>query len=183
MKWFLVGLVAVLGLAAIPIFMFVSAANQGNSMENQILAQVDANKTSLSTLTQTVLETAKVPGMFADDLREVIAEALEGRYGEGGTNAMFVAITEAYPGQLDSSLYQNIQLAISSGRADFAAEQRKLIGMVQAYKTKLGAIPDGFFLRLAGYPRLDLNETQFKPIVTVSTTQAFETGVDEGLKF
>lgn len=187
MKW-LIGIgLAVLLFVGAPLVLFVTSANFGNTTEQTIEAQVKSNQTTLSNMTQQVIEVAKVPGMYKDDLKEVITAALEGRYGEDGIGgpggSMLVAIQEAYPGQTDPSLYRTIQTTISAKRDEFKSAQDMLIEKVRVYKTKLGEIPTGWFLGLAGYPKIDLAQAKYNPIISASTGQAFETGVDEGIKF
>ncbi len=185
MKALIAILIAVV-LLGIPVVMFVSAANYGNSAEQTIEGQVKNNQTTLSNMTNQVIEVAKVPGMYAKDLKEIIQAALEGRYGADGIGdggPLLVAITEAYPGQTDPQLYRNIQTVISAKRDEFAADQRALIDRVRAYKTKLGAIPDKWFLGWAGYPQIDLTAAKYNPIISASTVEAFQTGIDGGIKF
>lgn len=187
MKWLIgVGL-AVLLLVGIPVVMFVSTANFGNSTEQTIDAQVRENQNTLSNMANQVMEVAKVPGMYRDDLKDVITSALEGRYGEDGIGgpggSMLVAIQEAYPGQLDSTLYATIQTTISAKRDEFKSAQTMLIDKVRVYKTKLGEIPTGWILGMAGYPKINLAEAKYNPIISQGTIEAFDTGVDTGLKF
>lgn len=190
MKWLIgfgVGIALFLFIAGIPLVMFISSANFGNQTEQTIEAQVKVNQNTLSNMTQQVIEVAKVPGMYKEDLKEVISAAIEGRYGEDGIGgpggSMLVAIQEAYPGQMDSSLYATIQMTISAKRDEFKNAQDMLTDKVRVYRTKLGEIPTGWFLGLAGYPKIDLTAAKYNPIISASTGQAFETGVDEGIKF
>lgn len=170
----LAGVIAIVGIN------FVSAYNFGNRTERAIEAQYEQNKNVLSRLSNSVVEAAKVPALAKDHIKEIVAEAMEGRYGSDGSKAVFQAITENYPGQIDPSLYLKIQTMIESGRTDFAAEQSKLIDKVRIYKTELGTVWRGTFLSVAGYPKINLDE--FKIIQSNYTLKSFETGVDEGIK-
>lgn len=172
--------VGVAFLTSIPIFSFVNYANRGNNLEQQIIAQYEQNKNTLSALSLTVMETAQVPSMYKKDLVEVISAGLEGRYGQNGTNAMFVAITEAYPGELSPVLYANIQTAIESGRINFRVEQTKLIDKVAIYRTELGNVWSGFWMRMAGKPTINLDE--YRIVTDQHTQNIFESGTDSMIK-
>jgi hypothetical protein len=159
---------------------YVSSYNKGNRLERGIVAQYTENQNSLANLSNKVLEQAQVPGMMKDDLKEVVKEAIAGRYGNDKT-LLAKAITEAYPGQIDAQLYVRIQNTIESGRNDFRAEQTKLIDKVRVYETELGNFFGGTMLSFAGYPKIDL--VKYGTIViNDSTAKAFETGRDNGLK-
>jgi len=103
---------------------------------------------------------------------------LEGRYGADGSQATFQWIQERQL-PFDSTLYSRIQVAIESGRKDFANNQRQLLDIKRGYETSLNSIPRGWFLNLAGYPKEDLSK--YRAIVTADTQRKFEIGIDEPL--
>lgn len=175
----MLGLLAVL---ALPVLSYVNAANKGNRLEQGIEAQYQDNQNQLSNLTNQVLEAAQVPGMMKNDLKEVIKGAMEGRYGPDGVKGMLVSIQEAYPGQLDASLYVKIQNMIESGRNNFKNDQSKLIDKTRIYKTELGNVWGGFWLRTAGYPSADWDWDKYKPVVAERVREIFETGNDVHIK-
>jgi Flp pilus assembly pilin Flp len=173
-------LAALASVALVAVGSYFSAASKGNRLENAIEAQYEQNQNSLSKLSLSVVEAAQVPGMARDDIKDVVKSAMEGRYGADGSKAVFQSIKEAYPGQIDPSLYVKIQNIIESGRTDFAVEQEKLIGKVQGYKTELGAPWSGLWLNIAGYPKIDLAD--FKAVKSNYTVDTFKSGVDTGIK-
>lgn len=173
-------LVAIIAFVGIIGMMYVSNHNKAVAHEEAIIAQYDSNRNSLSALTLSVMESAQVPEMARDDLNLVISNALEGRYGEDGSNAMFQAMSEAYPGELSSELYTNIQNQIESGRRNFKNDQDMLLGKVQGYRTDLRSFVSGTFMSAAGFPEIDLDK--YSIVVSQQAQDAFENGVDGGMK-
>ena len=179
MKAAIAGIVVVLGLVfAIAAFLF-SYNNMGNDLEQQIVAIQQNSMNVASQYQNLVFEAAQVPEMQRDDLKEVITAALEGRYGDNGSQAVFQAIQEDNP-QIDSTVYVKLQQIMESGRKDFQREQTRMIEAVKVYKTKLGNMPSGFFLGLMGYPKINLEE--FRPVTTERVRGMFETGNEEHWK-
>lgn len=177
-KYILLGSVA--AIVAIGVSSAYSAASTGNRLEKRIIAQYEQNQNSLSKMSNQVAEAAQVPGIARDDLVVVIKAGIEGRYGPNGSSAMFQAMKEAYPGNLDSKLYTRIQDLIESGRNDFAAEQQKLISIKQVYDTALGSPWQGMWLSIVGYPKINLDD--YKIIKSDYSNNSFGTGIDKGLK-
>jgi hypothetical protein len=170
---------AVVGLAAFVLGgSYISAYNQGNRMEKVISATYQNNQNVLSTYYQKVQEVAQVPGMMKDDLKEVITGALAGRYGPNGSQAVFNWVKENYPGTVDASLYKKIQQVIESGRDEFKISQTRLIDQKRAYETELGSFWTGTWMRIAGYPKVNLAD--FKVILTTETKEVFDKGVEKG---
>lgn len=179
MKLFAGILIALLAIGGIIGLMYVSNYNKAVKHEEAIIAQYDSNRNALSALTLTVMESAQVPEIARDDLKDVISSALEGRYGEDGSNAMFQAMTEAYPGELSSELYTNIQNQIESGRRNFANNQDMLLAKVQGYRTDLRSFVSGTFMGAAGFPELNLED--YTIVVSQDAQDAFNSGVDGGM--
>lgn len=168
---FAIIIVAVLGIS------YVSAYNYGNKMERQLEATWENNQNVLSNYTQKVQEASQVPGMQRDDLKEVITAALEGRYGDDGSQAVFQFIQEQNP-QIDSSVYTQIQRIIEAGRTEFQKEQTRLIDVKRSYKTALGSFWKGTWLGVAGYPQKDPDE--YRAVVVSGTRKVFEEGTEAG---
>lgn len=169
------GLLVVVGLTIFG--SYVSANNYGVTMEEQLkAAQTDA-KNVYAQYGQKVAEVAQVPAMYRDDLTKVVTAAIEGRYGEGGSKAVFQMIQEQNP-SLDPSLYVKIQQVIEAGRSNFENAQRRQIDLTRQYKTKLGFFWSGFWLKTAGYPKINFDD--FKIITTNKAEAVFEAGKEEG---
>lgn len=183
MKSFIIGAaivaVFVLGLVGI----YVSMANLGVRHEAGIEAQVSQNQNKYSEFTQTAVEQMGIAREYQGAVKDVIREAIQGRFGENGSQALLQAFNEAYPANLDPDLYKKVMQTVEAGRRDFANEQKMLISKVQAYKIDLKSVWSGMWLKQAGYPTLDLSEPQFNPVVTGQTRDTFRTGTDTGIKF
>lgn len=172
----LVGLVAVVGIVVVS---YISAYNTGNRLEQGIKATYTNNQNVLSSYSNKVAEAAQIPAMQRDDLTQVVTAALDARYGEEGSQAMFQWIQEQNP-QIDSSVYTTLQQIIEAGRNDFERAQTQLIDKKRVYETQLGMFWKGTMLRVAGYPKIDLDE--YKIVVNSSTQETFRTGIDNAIQ-
>lgn len=158
---------------------YVTAANYGAQAENDLQATLDNNKNILSNYTLKVQEMAQVPEMYRDDLLKIVTATFEGRYGEGGSKATWQWLQEQNP-NLDPALYNRLQQTMEAGRNEFQVAQTGLLDKKRVYNTNLDYVWKGFWLGVAGYPKIDLNEIK---IITETSTQAkFETGVDSAIQ-
>jgi|TARA_R110000851_G_scaffold81495_1_gene179064 hypothetical protein len=158
---------------------YISAFNSGNRLENRIKATYTDNQNVLSSYSNKVAEAAQIPAMQRDDLTKVVTAALNARYGETGSKAMFQWIQEQNP-TIDSSVYTKLQQIIESGRNDFQLAQTKLIDQKRTYETQLGSFWRGTWLGVAGYPKVDLDT--YKVVIAGSTRETFRTGNDNALQ-
>lgn len=152
---------------------YISANNQANSFEQRLKSQDESRQSIYAQYGQKVAEVAQVPAMYRDDLIKVTTAAIEGRYGKDGTKAVFQMLREQNP-NLDPSLYRNVQQVIESGRSDIQTSQGVMIDTKRAYNTALGSFWTGLWMRVAGYPRIDL--TKYVPITTDRAEEIFKTG-------
>jgi hypothetical protein len=174
------GMLALFGtIIAICIVSYISAHNTGNRLENQVKATYTNNQNILAQYSNKIAEAAQIPAMQKDDLKEVVTEALSARYGEDGSKALFQFIQEQNP-QIDSAVYTKLQQMIEAGRKDFERAQTALIDQKRVYETKLGSFWGGMWMRMAGYPKADLDE--YKIVTNARTDDAFESGQEEAIK-
>lgn len=173
----IVGLLVAVAIAAFT--SYVSAHNFGNQQEKLLQAKLNDNKNILGQYTIKIGEMAQIPEMYRDDLREVIEATFQGRYGEEGSRATFQWIQEQNP-TFDSSLYDRLQQTMEAGRNEFKTSQTELLDAKRVYETELGSFWSGMWLRIAGYPKIDLDS--IKIVVASDTEQKFESGVDEGIR-
>lgn len=166
-------ILAVVGLLAMA---YVSANNYGVAAESGIEAKYKDNQNVLSNYTAKIKEMAQVPDMYTDDLAKVVQAEMEGRYGENGSGAMMQWFQERQL-PFDSTLYQNLQTAMEAGRNEFANNQRQLLDQLRVYENARNSIPQGWFLKMAGFPKKNLEE--FKIITLGEVQQKFETGTDD----
>lgn len=167
------------GVITIGAVSYVSAYNTGNRLEQNIKATYENNRNILAQYGSKIAEAAQVPAMQRDDLSAVVTAALEGRYGEDGSKAVFQWIQEQNP-QIDSTVYVQLQRMIEAGRNEFTAAQTKLTDQKRVYETALGSFWQGTWMSVAGYPKIDLAE--YKIVSTGRADEAFETGVEEPIQ-
>ncbi len=169
-------LILVVGMAVVS---YISAANYGNRLENQLLTKVENNQNIYANGTQKIIEVAQVPSMYVDDVTKVTQAAIAGRYGANGSQAVFQMLREQNP-QLDASMYKKIQQVIESFRDEFQNNQTQMLDIRNTYKTALGTVWQGFWLKMAGYPKTDLK--QFDIVTTDKAAETFRTKRDTGVQ-
>lgn len=179
MLWVLggfLGFIAMVGIFAGT--SYVSAYNYGNVTENQIVATYKNNENILAQYSNRIAEMAQVPEMQRDDLLAVYKETMAGRYGKDGSKAVFQWLKEQNP-QLNNELYTRLQVSMEAGRKDFEVAQTELIDQRRSYDTERGYLWRGFWIRVAGYPKIDLDK--YKPITNTYASEAFENGKEDGI--
>lgn len=161
-------------VVGIGVMAYVGAANKGNQMENQIdnLRQLSAS--NLSNLAMSIQEQAQVPEMATDHLKQIIEAQMSGRYGADGSKAVFQFLKEQNL-QVDQRMYLNIQATMSGGRKEFEITQNRLMSTCRAYKNEIGNVWSGFWMRLAGYPKVNL-AVVCRAVTDTKTDAAFESG-------
>jgi len=179
MKSLIATTIVIGGIAVITAGSYISAFDTGNRLENVIIATFQDNKNVLANYSNTIAEAAQIPTMQRDDLRDVVTAALDARYGDEGSQAMFQFIQEQNP-TLDSQVYVELQRIITGGREDFRLAQTRLIDQKRVYETALGSFWGGTWMRIAGYPKTDLDE--FVIVTNFRTEEAFDTGVEEAIE-
>lgn len=157
---------------------YISAANYGNRAEKGIMATWEDNENTLAQYSNKIGEMAQIPEMQRDDLKEVYTTAMQARYGSEGSKAVFQWLQEQNP-QLNNAIYTNIQTEVAAGRDDFKIAQSKLIDQKRSYEVAIGSVWQGFWLNMAGYPKIDLNK--YKAITNDYADEAFEKGSENGL--
>lgn len=174
----IIAIAIILCLAVPAIFGYVSAYNLGNRTENQLNAMLENNENIYANGTQKVIEIAQVPTMYADQVSKVTREAIQGRYGQDGSKAVFQFLQEQNP-QLDPAMFAKIQVVIEEFRNKFELAQRDMIDVKRMYNTQLGSLWTGFWLGVAGYPKVDMKK--FEIVTTDRARQTFDTKRDQGI--
>lgn len=173
---FMLLLISAIGVCLVS---YIGAVNSGNRMEQQIKAEHENNKNILANYGQKIAEAAQVPEMMRDDLKAVVNDAITARYGKDGSKAVFQMLREQNP-QLDPALYRKLQQLIEAGRDEFKNSQTRLIDVKRSYETELGYFWGGMWLRIAGYPKINLAD--YKVVTTDATEEAFKTGRDKPMQ-
>lgn len=150
----------------------VGLNNELVSLEMGIKAQYKQNQNNYDNMWKKFKEVTQGATMYSEDLKKVYDSAIQGRYGENGSQAMWQWLKEQNP-NLDASLYKKIQVVVESGRTSFSADQTSLIDKKRVYETKIAQFPASMVASFLGFPKIDLDEYD---IVTSDKTQdAFET--------
>lgn len=177
----LIGLIAAVvlvgGIALVTIGSYASAKTYGAQTEASLRAAQDQSRNVLAQAGQKIQEAAQVPGMYADDVARVTREAIEGRYGANGSQAAFQWLTEQNP-QLDASVYAKIQQIIEGSRKDFEMAQARQLDIRRQYEGALGSFWRGFWLNIAGYPKVKLDD--FNIVSTARADEAFRNKQEDG---
>ena len=168
------GFLSMIGVAGIS---YISATNYGASIESQLKASRDNNKNILAQYEQTIMEASQVPDMYKNDFKEVLSGALQSRYGKDGSKAVFQFIQE-HGVNFDSSLYTKIQQLVESGRKNFEVNQTKMIDIRRGYEANLNYFWRGMWLRIAGFPKLNLAE--YQPVITDRVDATFQNNKESG---
>lgn len=174
----LIGFFALIALVVgIGFTSYVTYYNQGNAIEKQLVAEYERAQNTMSATATTVMDVSKISERYSDDVMTLVRETMTGRYGDDGSDAVMQWIQEQNI-ELDSSMYRDITQVIRSGRQDFRNAQDRVIDVKRSYEKNLGNLWSGFWLKIAGYPKIDLDN--YNIILDGSTTEKFETGVDAG---
>lgn len=171
-------LVLVLVFGVVCVGSFISAYSFNNDMKSSLDAKLSDNKQVLANYGKKIQEMVQVPGMYKDDLKEVVTSALQGRYGADGSKAVFQWIKE-HDVNLDSELYRKIQQTIEGGRNKFENAQTEMIDLKRVYQRAEGSLWLGFWIGVAG------NGPNLKDYVIVTSgraEEAYETGVEEAIQ-
>ena len=178
------GMIAAIGFLSLIVITIVIAAssyiganNYGAKIEAQLNAEYDNNQNILAQGQQKVLEAAQVPDMYKADFAEIIKADVQGRYGAEGSKATFQWLQERQLA-FDSSVYKKIQQLIESYRDEFKNSQTKMIDVRRQYEAEQGMFWRGMWLRIAGYPKVDMSK--FKPIVTDAVQEIYKNGKESG---
>lgn len=158
---------------------YITYSNYGNEQENLINTGYENNKNILSQYSLKVLEASKISDKYSDSVKKLIETALSARYGKDGSNAAMQWITEQNP-NLDQAVFIKIQNLIEAGRNEYQVSQTSLLDKCNIYKTNLGYLWDGFWLRVSGYPKEGLAK-KCTAIKSEYSNDAYETGIEKGV--
>ena len=179
MKALLVVLGVVVVLVGVLAGSYITNHNYGNRAETTIVFEHRNMENILSQYSLKVMEVAQVPAMYKDDLKEVMTEVMSARMGADGSKATFQWFKE-HNINIDSAMYVKIQQVIESGRNKFENSQTKFLDTKKVYVTNLGTFYRGMWLRIVGYPKIDLDK--YKIVTSEHSNESFATGIDKGLK-
>lgn len=158
---------------------YISANNHGATMDARLKAKYTDMENVLATGAKKVQEVVQVPDMYRDDFEKIVKADMQGRYGAGGSKAAFQWLKERNL-NYDSAVYTKVQQVIAGFRNKFENAQSSMIGVKQLYETDVDSAWLGFWLRMAGKPKVALSEYQI--ISSDFAQKAFEDHKENGLK-
>lgn len=191
---------AIIAALAVPVIAIIiavsayfSAYNTGNVLEVRVVNQYKQNQNQLSAMSNSVMEMIQVSEISKDQVKDIIKAGIEGRFGPNGSQALVQAFTERYPGAYDPTLLRRVSQTILSKRTEFKVHQDKLIDICGTYDLNLNSLWTGFWMRIAGYPKLaSLNEVPgdgttkknkvCQPVVSGYAQDTYSSGVDKGMQ-
>ena len=175
----LVGCGAALLVVIFLVSTYIGYYNEGVTKEAEIIEQYKQNQNAYSNFSLSIVEQLHVADAYAGKVADVIKAALEGRYGDDGSDAMVNAVKEAYPASLNSNMHESILQQIAAGRTEFKFDQNKLLSKVRGYNQELQQFWSGKWLAAAGYPKIKLED--YDIVLSGKTRKTFETKTDDGL--
>ncbi|MBX9837874.1 MAG: hypothetical protein K2X69_06110 [Silvanigrellaceae bacterium] len=172
-------------VAGISFIMYaVSVRNDFVRLENAIHANYEDSKNVHSNYVLKIKEMAQVPKMATEQLTKIVREAIQGRYGDDGSKAVFQFIQEQNP-TVDPQLYTNIQKEIAGGRTDFENKMRVVIDSKRVSHNMLDDTVGGFVLEFMGMPRKNIGynggKDDYPVIMAAQSAETFKTGIDNGV--
>lgn len=175
-----IAILASLGVAALLLVIYVGTALSFRSdcvaLEAAVKAQYDQNKNNYDNMWKSFREQSQVTTMYADDLKKLFDGAMEGRYGENGSQAVIQFIHEHNP-QLAPEVYTQLQRSIAAGRASFMADQQQLIDKKRQYEVVLNSNRAAFVNMWFRFPHVDLSK--YNIVTSDRTEDSFRRGRDE----
>lgn len=168
-----------LGTVLFGVSQYVVYKNRAVTLETRLKAVHEESSATLNNTTNKIREIAQVPDMYKADLYGLVEKTFSGRYGKDGSKAVFQFMQENNM-TLDNELYRKVQVVIESGRNEFLTSQRVMIDAKRVYETQLNYAWSGFWMNIAGYPKVNLAD--FKALASDEVQTKFATGKDDVIK-
>ena len=149
---------------------YSSAKRYGADTEAAIKSLDKESQNIHSRFTQSVMETAQVATAYQNDLSKLIKDALNSNKPDDGA-AVIQFLRERYP-ELNADVYKTVQQTIISGRMDFASVQTRKLDVIRQYEASLEYVWRGFWLEVAGYPKIDLKD--YDIVLSTDTKNTFK---------
>lgn len=145
MKGLVIGLVALVAVAGLYFFSWVSKNDQEVRLRQEIVAQQEVCQANFDKMFKVIAQTAQVPQEFMEQskqaFKEIYQPLIEGRYQDKDGNQKQVLmnwVQESNP-QFDmaasAELYKKIQTVVEVQRNEFFTQQKKLIDQHRQHTT------------------------------------------------
>lgn len=158
---------------------YISAADFGNSAESALKVKYENLGNVMTSGQQQISGVAQAAGMAKDDLKEVFTAAIAAREGADGSKAIYKMVKEHNP-NVDPSLYREIQRVVQATRKELQATNSAFLTQRGLYEQSLGTVVQGFWLKQAGYPKVDLSAMRITVLGSVKEAQ--RTGIEQEIK-
>lgn len=171
----LISLIVVISIVVLAVAVLWSYANKATDYEVNINRFDQNTRNVLSSYTLKIREMAQVPEMYTADLRTIIQDTFQGRYGEDGSQAAFQWIQEQNH-QLDSSVHRELQLAMRSGRDEFRLAQDRKLEICADYERLYTRPVSRAIIGFMGYPDSDI-PNKCRIVIDQQTRDTFDSGI------
>lgn len=153
----------------------LSYANKAVEYEQNINKFDKASQNTLSNYTLKITEMFAVPAAYVEDLKSVVKETFQGRYGADGSQATMQWIKEQNL-QFDASLYKELQVTIASGRDEFKMSQDRKLEICTQYDILTNRPVSKFILGVIGYPSIEVKD-KCRIVLDQGTIDTFKSGI------
>lgn len=167
-----------LGFGAVSLFLaYQDMHNTSMNFENDIKKLNLMSENVLSTTTIKLQDAVGLNKQYTESLKEVVRAAVEGRYGKNGSGAAMQWIQEQNP-TVDSKLFMKVHDIIDGGGTEFKISQDRKIELCTEYEKMRDLLVRGFFMKLAGFPKKDVEQMCIL-VSDEASAAAFKTGKRE----
>jgi hypothetical protein len=159
-------------LITIMVFMDINYDNAHQRLLADIKAQEQKIESNYDKMFKTIAQQAQVTQNYFTEFKEIYKGIMVGRYGDGGSKAMWQWLKEANP-QAPSNLHIKLMNTIEASRMSFDREQQRLANMSAEDKKLFTTKPAKWFT--SGEPR------KVKIISSTKAKEVMKTGVDDDI--
>ena len=170
-------IIAVIGIVFVIGLIFVGklfgTLNREADLRTRIEATQKRAEVTFDKTWRTTKQVAGVADKYTETLKEVVQGTFTGRYGDGGSKAMFQFLKEANP-QIDSSIFKQVMATVEVYNAEFAAAQKDLIADSQEHNQIMNRPISGTVLSMLGKRKIEI-----KLVTSTATENAYKTGKND----
>ncbi len=102
------------------------------NLRSKFKGQEGAIEANFDGMKKILHDEAKIPVMYANDVKDLYAKLADGRMSENGDGSLMKWIQERNP-NFDVSLYKSLMDKIESLRKEFEYEQKKMLAIVEQH--------------------------------------------------
>lgn len=135
--------------------------------------QIEAIHADMKNVHASIFQQMKQQGVAVDKYGDMVIEALQSTFGEGGSKAAFQWLQNQ--GTIPPSIMEKLQVTIEAGYNKFEAAQRTKIDIVRVYKNDIKLFPGSLVASTLGYPTKTWAELEFI-VISAETKVDFKTG-------